>query len=46
MISFVCVFLFSREKDSATMVRNPIVPMKDSREPKDETVFQKVKASG
>ena len=40
------MFLFWRVKESATIVRNPIVPMNDSREPREETVFQKVKASG
>jgi hypothetical protein len=33
-------------KDSATTVKNPIVPIKDNKDPREDTVFQKAKASG
>lgn len=41
---WVDTFFFRR--DRVTIVRNPIVPIKDRSEPREETVFQKVKASG
>ena len=40
------VLLFLRENERATIVRNPIVPIKDSRDPREEIVFQNVNASG
>ena len=33
-------------RDKVTIVRNPIVPINDRRDPREETVFQKVNASG
>lgn len=39
-------FLLFFFNERITAVRNAIVPINDSRDPKDEIVFQKVKASG
>jgi len=41
---WVLTLLFVKER--VTMVRNPMVPMKDSSDPSEEIVFQNVYASG
>lgn len=40
------VFSLVENTERITIVRNPMVAMNDRRDPKEETVFQKAKASG
>ena len=40
------MLFFSKVKERATIVKKPIVPINDKRDPSDETVFQNVNASG
>lgn len=46
MTSLVWVFTVLFVSDRVTMVRNPMVPIKDKSEPSEEIVFQNVYASG